>query len=67
MACPNCSSPLSKRDPGFFRDSFTCLVCGFTSEALGTGLTWASAISAFVLGLAGSENFEPGHGDHRTD
>jgi uncharacterized protein (DUF983 family) len=63
MPCPNCTSPLSKRFHGFLRDRQTCLVCGLTWEAPGTGLTWAAAISAVVLSVAGSVYSEPSNGE----
>jgi hypothetical protein len=52
VTCPNCGGVLWKRERGILRDVEFCLTCGFTCEAPGTGLTLATAISAFVLGLA---------------
>jgi hypothetical protein len=47
-----------KRERGFVRDVDFCLTCGFTCEAVGTGITLATAISAFVLNLATSAHAE---------
>jgi hypothetical protein len=65
MTCPNCSGVQWKRDRHILRDVDFCLTCGFTCEAPGTGLSWATAVSAFVLGLAASVQAETAEDDHR--
>jgi len=65
MSCPNCDGVLWKRERGIVRDVDFCLTCGFTCEALGTGLTLATAISAFVLGMVGSASSDSTEGDQR--
>ncbi len=65
--CPNCDGAMWKRERGLVRDIDFCLTCGFTCEALGTGLAMASAVSAFVLGLASAAYAEVGEVDqHQT-
>lgn len=65
MRCPNCDGAMWKRERGIVRDIDFCLTCGFTCEAIGTGFTWAAAISAFVLGALGSAYAEPPTDDPR--
>jgi len=65
MSCPNCNGTMWKRERGLIRDVDFCLTCGFTTEAPGTGLTWASAASAFVLGIANSAQAESEKSDQR--
>lgn len=64
MSCRNCDGVMWKRERGLFRDIDFCLTCGFTCEALGTGLTLATAVSAFVLGAIGSDRSGPFKADH---
>jgi hypothetical protein len=64
MSCPNCNGVIWKRERGIVRDVDFCLTCGFTCEAVGTGVTLATAISAFVLQLAASAYAESA-ADHR--
>jgi hypothetical protein len=65
MSCPNCGGVIWKRERGLIRDANFCLTCGFTCEALGTGLTLATAVSAFILGAIGLEQSEPTNVDQR--
>lgn len=65
MRCPNCGGAMWKRERGIVRDIDFCLTCGFTCEGVGTGATWATAISAFVLQLASSAYEEATKSDHR--
>jgi hypothetical protein len=59
MSCPNCGGVLWKKERHFLKDVSFCLTCSFTCEAPGTGLTLATAVSAFVLGAIGLEQSEP--------
>jgi hypothetical protein len=56
-----------KRERGIVRDIDFCLTCGFTCEAVGTGVKWATAISAFVLELAASAHAELVEADQRRN
>ncbi|WP_426030924.1 hypothetical protein [Caulobacter sp. DWP3-1-3b2] len=65
MGCPNCSGVLWTRERGFRRDALFCLTCGFTCEAPGTGITLATAASAFILGALGLDFSNPTNVDLR--
>lgn len=62
--CVNCGAEV-RRDRSIFRDTEVCEVCGWWCHAPGTGLTWAAAVSAFVLGAIGSVYSEPTTDDPR--
>ena len=65
MTCPNCGGVMWKRERGIIRDIDFCLTCGFTCEAVGTGVTLATALSAFVMQLASSAHAEVVEEDQR--
>lgn len=65
MGCPNCDGVLWKRERGILRDVDFCLTCGFTCEGVGTGVTWATALSTFVLQLASSAHAAATENDQR--
>ena len=65
MTCPNCGGVMWKRERGIIRDIDFCLTCGFTCEAVGTGVTLATALSAFVMQLASSAHAEVVEADQR--
>ncbi len=65
MRCPNCDGAMWKRERGIVRDIDFCLTCGFTCEAVGTGVTLATAVMAFALQLASSAYTAAAENDQR--
>lgn len=63
--CPTCHSTVSHQEHRLLADRFTCANCGTRWESVGTGLTIAAAISAFVIGMYRSANIGPNGDDSR--